>query len=233
MTDSPNVYQRMQTACSIIDGQAWVKDLSNSQYKSIPIDAMRAGVRKACVQAGLVHTGPDDLIIDRERSSDGRTVRFYATCKFHYINADNPTEVIEYESAGEAMDNGDKGTGKAITNLIKNHYKSAFDIGEQEDQSKDDVDSYSNGQYHRKVAEQEIVEKKAAQDKQQKIMLDKMTEWAFGDTMTDACMEIVLRYANENGVMDTWSRETVKACYDECLKAREGTERNPLPKEGA
>ncbi len=217
--DSPNVFQRMQKACSIIDGQAWVKDLSNSQYKSIPIDAMRAGVRKACVQAGLVHTGPDDLEIQRERSSDGRTVRFYATCIFHYYNADNPVEVIAYESAGEAMDNGDKGTGKAITNLIKNHYKSAFDIGEQEDQSREDVDSYSNGQYYRKVAEQQIQEEKSAKDKQQRVMIDKMTEWAFGDSPSDACNEIVIRYATDHGIMDTWTREVVKACYDECLKA--------------
>ena len=223
MADAPNAFQRMQTACSIIDGQKWVKDLSNSQYNSIPIDKMRAGVRKACVQAGLVHTGPDDLVIDRERSNDGRTVRFYATCTFHYYNVDNPSDFISYESAGEAMDNGDKGTGKVVTNLIKNHYKSAFDIGEQDDEpdedEPDDVDAYSNDQYYAKVAKAEAKEKKAAQDKQTKIWTDTLTEWMLSDMMVAG---IVGTYATKHGQMDTWDRDTLKACYDECLKAREG-----------
>ena len=221
MADAPNAFQRMQVACSIIDGQKWVKDLSNAQYKSIPVDAMRAGVRKACVQAGLVHTGPDDLIIDRERSSDGRTVRFYATCTFHYYNVDNPADIISFESAGEAMDNGDKGTGKAITNLIKNHYKAAFDIGEQDENDDEpvDVDTYSNEQYYAKVAEEEAKEKKAAQDKQMKVWTDTLTEWMLSDMMVAG---IVGTYATRHGQMDTWDRDTLKACYDECLKAREG-----------
>ncbi len=223
MADTPNAFQRMQTACSIIDGQKWVKDLSNAQYKSIPVDAMRAGVRKACVQAGLVHTGPDDLNIDRERSSDGRTVRFYATCTFHYYNVDNPSDVISFESAGEAMDNGDKGTGKAITNLIKNHYKAAFDIGEQDDgdSEQDDIDTYSNEQYYAKVAEQEKKEAKAAQDKQMKVWIDTLTEWMLSDMMVAG---IVGNYSTKHGQMDTWDRDTLKACYDECLKAREGSQ---------
>lgn len=223
MSDAPpNAFQRMQTACSIIDGQKWVKDLSNAQYKSIPVDAMRAGVRKACVQAGLVHTGPDDLVIDRERSSDGRTVRFYATCTFHYFNVDNPADVISFESAGEAMDNGDKGTGKVVTNLIKNHYKAAFDIGEQDDgdSEQDDIDTYSNEQYYAKVAEQEKKEAKAAQDKQMKIWIDTLTEWILSDIMVAG---IAGTYSTKHGQMDTWDRDTLKACYDECLKAREGS----------
>lgn len=221
MADAPNAFQRMQVACSIIDGQKWVKDLSNAQYKSIPVDAMRAGVRKACVQAGLVHTGPDDLVIDRERSNDGRTVRFYATCTFHYYNVDNPADIISFESAGEAMDNGDKGTGKAITNLIKNHYKAAFDIGEQDDgdSEQDDIDTYSNEQYYAKVAEEEAKEKKAAQDKQMKVWTDTLTEWMLSDMMVAG---IVGTYATRHGQMDSWDRDTLKACYDECLKAREG-----------
>lgn len=222
MTDAPpNAFQRMQIACSIIDGQKWVKDLSNAQYKSIPVDSMRAGVRKACVQAGLVHTGPDDLVIDRERSSDGRTVRFYATCTFHYYNVDNPADVISFESAGEAMDNGDKGTGKVVTNLIKNHYKSAFDIGEQDENDEpDDIDTYSNEQYYAKVAEQEKKEAKAAQDKQTKVWIDTLTRWMLSSDMMVA--GIVGNYSTKHGQMDSWDHDTLKACYDECLKAREG-----------
>lgn len=144
MTETINVYQRMVKAAEIIGSQQWVKDMENKQFKSIPIDAMRNGVRAACVKVGLVHIGPVDIDYNLSRS-DERTTKIIGTCKFVYINADNPDELIEYESMGEAMDNGDKCTGKFITNLIKNHYKSAFDIGEQ---GKDDIDSYSNEEYY-------------------------------------------------------------------------------------
>ena len=143
MTDG-NVYQRMVKAAEIIGSQQWVKDMANNQFKSIPIDAMRNGVRAACVKVGLVHIGPVDIEYNLSRS-DERTTKIMGTCKFIYVNADNPDESIEYESMGEAMDNGDKCVGKFITNLIKNHYKSAFDIGEQ---GKDDIDSYSNEEYY-------------------------------------------------------------------------------------
>lgn len=141
-----NVYQRMAKACEIISSQPWVKDLENPQYKSVPIDAMRNGVRAACVQAGLVHVGPSE--IDYTANNDGRMTRVMGTCKFYYINTDNPEERIEFESMGEAMDPGDKCVGKFMTNLIKNHYKAAFDIGEH---NEDDVDSYSNEEIEAKV----------------------------------------------------------------------------------
>ena len=144
MTDKLNVYQRMNRIYKIIGSQEWVKSMENNQFKSIPIDAMRKGVREACAEAGLIHVGPKDLEYERI-STDGRTFRYVGTCKFEYINIDNPEERIEFETMGEAMDNGDKCVGKFITNLIKNHYKAAFDIGEQ---GKDDVDSYSNEEYY-------------------------------------------------------------------------------------
>ena len=154
MTDTLNIYQRMSMACKIIGSQTWVKDMESNQYKSIPIDDMRKGVRQACVEAGLIHIGPLD--IDYTSDNDGRIFRYRGSCKFVYINIDNPEERIEYESIGEAMDTGDKGMGKLVTNLIKNHYKAAFDIGEQ---GKDDVDSYSNEEYYETAAR--IKEKQA------------------------------------------------------------------------
>ena len=135
-----NVYQRMIVAQQVIDGMPWVKDMANSQFKSIPIDAMRAGVRKACIKAGLVHVGPLDLHFEVQ-SRDGRIKVYTGTATFRYINADDPSEWIDYPTLGEAMDTGDKGAGKLVSNLIKTHYKTCFDIGEQ---GKDDIDSYAN-----------------------------------------------------------------------------------------
>ena len=135
-----NAYQRMLVAQQVIDSMPWVKDMANSQFRSIPIDAMRAGVRKACIRAGLVHVGPIGLRYEVQ-SRDGRIKVYTGECVFRYVNADDPDDYIEYASLGEAMDTGDKGAGKLVSNLIKTHYKTCFDIGEQ---GRDDIDSYAN-----------------------------------------------------------------------------------------
>lgn len=135
-----NVFQRLVEVCKDIGSQPWYKDQSNSQFKSIPIDKMRGGVREACAKNGIVHVGPLNIAYHREPKGD-KMMLYYGSCVFRYVNADKPDDYVEYESVGEAMDTGDKCMGKLVTNMIKNHYKAAFDIGEQ---GKDDVDSYTN-----------------------------------------------------------------------------------------
>ncbi len=213
MTSNLNVYQRFSLACSVIDGQPWVLDLENKQYKSIPIDSMRAGVRKACVKAGLIHVGPYDIEYEHT-VTDGRTHRYLGTCKFAYINTDNPEERIEFESMGEAMDNGDKGVGKFITNCIKNHYKSVFDIGEQ---NEDDLDSYSNGEFEaetKKLKEQESGFAKAKECRKA------IEAWIDDDPEKNTTHEIIATYAKQYGVLGAWKAGTVIQCYKELRDAK-------------
>ena len=139
-----NAYQRMLVAQQAIDSMPWVKDMANSKFKSISIDAMRAGVRKACIRAGLVHVGPIGLRYEVQ-SRDGRIKVYTGECVFRYVNADDPDDFIEYASLGEAMDTGDKGAGKLVSNLIKTHYKTCFDIGEQGLSLKQEIASDSVG----------------------------------------------------------------------------------------
>lgn len=211
-----NVYQRFSLACRIIDSQEWVKDQSNAQYKSIPIDAMRAGVRKACIKAGLIHLGPVDL--DYSYEKDDRTFRWRGSCHFVYVNADRPDERITFESIGEAMDNGDKGAGKLISNLIKSHYKAAFDIGEQ---GKDDVDSYSNEEVYAE-ADRIAGKAKAAKPRRtaaQNRMLDSLTAW-----MTEPdedVLAVVMPRVNAAGApLDDLPAEDLEAIFRECSKIR-------------
>lgn len=212
VNDPLNVYQKFNLACSIIDGQAWVADLKNSAYKSIPVDRMREGVRKACVKAGLVHVGPYD--IEYEHTVNDRTHRWVGTCKFRYVNIDDPEQIIEFESVGEAMDNGDKGIGKFITNLIKNHYKAAFDIGEQ---NEDDVDSYSNEEYEAKVEKQSQDEKNKARVKACK---DAINSWLDDDPLINASSEIIADYVGRFGKFEEWKGGTIIQCYKELRDAK-------------
>ena len=138
--DKPlNARQRMIVAQKVIDGMPFAKDQSNSQYKSIPIDAMRSAVRRACIEAGLTH----ELVgVEYKREVRGSGTYFYegqATMRF--TSVDDSTDFVDHPTLGSAMDNGDKGIGKLVTNLIKNAYKETFDIGER---GKDDIDSYAN-----------------------------------------------------------------------------------------
>lgn len=207
-----NVYQRIQKAAAAIDRMEWTKDMANSQYKSIPIDQMRRGVRKACIAAGLVHVGPLDIELSREMK-DGRTWHFYAKCIWRYVNADNPAEYVDYPSVGEAMDNGDKGTGKAVTNALKNHYKAMWDIGEQ---GRDDIDSYTNEDI---AAEADrIAKRRAAELPQAKPPEDEAL--APMRRRVAQCMatapETVKTYLDRYGLINGWTEETLAACLKEC-----------------
>lgn len=209
MTDVKNVYQRLSDACRIIGTQKWVADLENKQFKSIPIDAMRKGVRLACIQAGLVHVGPYD--IECEKVKDERTIRYFGSCKFRYVSIDNPDDYVEYESMGEAMDNGDKGVGKFVTNLIKNHYKACFDIGEN---GKDDVDSYSNMEYYVRDAEITHAVKTKNSPKQAENPTAKACKKAINDYIdTDPLNPVIQAYAGQYGVISTWSDDIAIECY--------------------
>lgn len=215
-TQPLNVYQRMILAQQVIDSMPWVKDMANSQFKSIPIDAMRAGVRKACIKAGLVHVGPLDLHYDVQ-SRDGRLKVYTGTATFRYINADDPREYIDFPSLGEAMDTGDKGAGKLVSNLIKTHYKTAFDIGEQ---GRDDIDSYSNEDMiaeadriaERRARRQEAVKDDPFFGKGADPLADLRRQ--IGPLMTDHA-DVVRRYKAENGPVPTWSEDVLRACIAE------------------
>ena len=166
-----NIYQRHLKACAVIDSMPWIKDQSNPQFKSVPIDAMRAGVRRACIVAGMVHHGPFsmDYVREVEVRKDkfgvdvGKTFRYHGEAKFRLINVDDPSDYMEWEVVGESMDTGDKGLGKLESAFIKNFYKAAFDIGEKGD----DNDSYSNEEFDQFIATKRAEAEKVRQEAEQ------------------------------------------------------------------
>ena len=213
--------QRMVVAQRVIDGMPFSKDLSNSQYKSIPIDAMRAAVRKACIEAGLTH---ELTAIEYTREIRGSGTYFYeGRAVMRFVNADDPGDAVEHPTLGSAMDNGDKGIGKLMTNLIKNAYKETFDIGER---GKDDIDAYANEDIE---AEAERIAARRAQNAA-KASQDPF----FGDALAplrrevgrmmadESARPVVERYKAEHGQLPQWTKETLEQCVADCKAAKEG-----------
>lgn len=217
-----SAYRRMLLAQKVIDGMPFAKDLSNSQYKSVPIDTMRAAVRKACLEAGLAHR----LInIEYTREIRGSGTYFYeGRAVMVFENVDDPQDVIEHPTLGSAMDNGDKGVGKFVTNLIKNAYKEVFDIGER---GRDDIDAYANEDIMEeadRIAERRAKSREKAQAdpffsdpraalrKRIGAMLSKD-----GPDYVEGAEEVVSRYKAEHGQLPQWSREVLEQCVAECM----------------
>ena len=170
-TEPLNVHQRMVVAMRVIEETVFQKTQDNGKkplrngqqpddsYNSVPIDAMRAAVRRACIEAGLVHIGFIDLEykLDLRTAKWGGTLYHYeGTATFRYASADDPSDYIDFFAAGESNDSGDKALGKMLTNILKSHYKQAWDIGEH---GRDDVDSYSNEEMEDEAAR--IAERRA------------------------------------------------------------------------
>lgn len=216
-----SAYRRMLLAQKVIDGMPFAKDLSNTQFKSVPIDQMRAAVRKACIEAGLAHR-LINIEYTREIRASG-TYFYEGRAVMVFENVDDPQDVIEHPTLGSAMDNGDKGIGKLVTNLIKNAYKEVFDIGER---GKDDIDAYANEdimeEADRIAANRARVQAKAGKDsffgKPEDPLKDLRRQ--IGPLMVGAS-EVVLRYKAEHGEVPTWDEETLRACIAEARGASE------------
>lgn len=245
-TQTPlNVYQRMVVAQGVIERTVFEKSQENGKkplkngqqpddgYNSVPIDAMRSAVRRACIEAGLVHVGflGLDYKLDLRTAKWGGTLYHYeGTAAFRYYNADRPEEYVEFFAAGEANDSGDKALGKMLTNILKNHYKQCWDIGEH---GKDDVDSYSNEEIEDeadRIAERRAKRAEAvrndpfyskptpAEPSADVIALRKQIGQAF--SRGGEVAGIVDRYKAEHGSFSTWDEDTLRACLDEV--SREG-----------
>jgi hypothetical protein len=213
--------RRMIQAQRVIDGMPFSKDLSNSQYKSIPIDAMRAAVRRACIEAGLTH----ELIgIDYKREVRGSGTYFYeGSAVMRFVNADDPSDYIDHPTLGSAMDNGDKGIGKLVTNLIKNAYKETFDIGER---GKDDIDAYANEDIE---AEADRIAERRAKSRE-KAQADPFfsndlapLRREVGTLMarSPGAEDVVNRYKAEHGPLPQWTKDVLEQCIAEAKGASE------------
>ena len=219
-------HQRMMVAMRVIDSMPFAKNLDNKQYQSVPIDQMRNAVRKACIEAGLVHR-----LIDIQYTSESRgaTTHILGSAILRFESVDDPSDFVDQPTLGQSQDNGDKNLSKFMTNLLKNAYKAMLDIGEQ-----DDIDSYSNLQIEEEAEKIEAIRQrreanrqKASADpffgKAKPVETPEMSALrkAVGDLFTQggATAKVVNRYKAEHGSFTAWDEATLRACIDECAFA--------------
>ena len=132
-----NIYQRINYAGRILRENPWIKDMTNSAYKSVDIDQIRHYVGDAETEAGIVVEYIEEEFGTMEH---GGKVLAKIRAKLIYTNIDEPDDIIVFSKTAVAFDAGDKGWNKAESMLYKNHYKGLYHIGERED----DPDSMSN-----------------------------------------------------------------------------------------
>ena len=135
-----NIYQRINYAGRILRENPWIKDMTNSAYKSVDIDQIRHYVGDAETEAGIVVEYIEEEFGTME--ANGKVLA-KIRAKLVYTNIDDPDDIIVFGRTAVAFDALDKGWNKADSMLFKNHYKALYHIGERED----DPDSMSNEEH--------------------------------------------------------------------------------------
>lgn len=112
ISTGPNIFQRilgvMRELEYIQKGEAKV----NNQYRFVSHDQVSAKVHPLLVKHGIaVIPSVDELKQEGNRTE--------AKVSVHFVNADNPAEVVVTKYYGYGVDPGDKGPGKAISYACK------------------------------------------------------------------------------------------------------------------
>ena len=137
MSDTLNIWQRINAVDRILSEAPWYKDAKNDTYSSVTIDQIREEVSKAESEMGIV-VHYDELDFGHIDHNGKQLCMIKA--RLTYINIDDPRDCAVFDRTGVAQDSGDKGWNKAESILFKNLYKGLYHIGDRED----DPDRTSN-----------------------------------------------------------------------------------------
>lgn len=136
------VLQRINMAAAILQQNPWIKDMTNSQFKSVDIDQIRREVGAAETEAGLVvqYQETDFSVTD----ANGKLCcKISAVLTYYSIDDEEMEHGLEFPRTAVGFDTLDKGWNKAESMLYKNHYKGLYHIGERAD----DPDGMSAEEY--------------------------------------------------------------------------------------
>lgn len=131
----PNIFQRILRVMGELEyiqkGEARV----NNQYRFVSHDQVSAKVHPLLVKYGIaVIPSVDELKQEGNRTE--------AKVSVHFVNVDNPSEVVVTKYYGYGVDSGDKGPGKAISYACKYAMLKTFCL-----ETGDDPDFDANASY--------------------------------------------------------------------------------------
>jgi len=165
MNNEKNIYQRIN---AVMKKVSYIKkDATIQGYKAVTHDNVISQVRSALIENGIIiaPTQIDGKLHDKGMKYDFKLkqevvdpMRMYeAKYDVRFYNIDNPSEFISIAIESQALDNGDKAPGKALSYAVKYAILKLFAIetGENEESRNYDPKSYSDAQ---KLEFDEIIE---------------------------------------------------------------------------
>lgn len=137
-----NIYQRIN---EIRKAVTYVqKDALVTGYKAVTHDQVTAALREMMVQHGVV-TVPTLKTSQFSETGDltakgTKWMLYQATYQIRFVNIDEPSDFVEVEIESQALDNGDKATGKAMSYAVKYAMLKIFSLetGESDEGRQDD-----------------------------------------------------------------------------------------------
>lgn len=127
------------------------KDAKVSTYKAVSHDQVTAVLRAALVDQGIIIT---QSIINSSFEETGSTTGngtkwmiYTARYEITFINSDEPNEKFTINSEAQALDFGDKASGKAMSYSMKYALLKTFNLetGENEEGRQDDLKAAQDG----------------------------------------------------------------------------------------
>lgn len=128
-TQTRNILQRMLEVMKKVDYVQKEKK-AGMQYTIVSHDKVTALIRPHLVEAGIIYYPAHTTL-----HQDGNRTEMLVTMRF--VNADNPADFIETQTAGYGVDSQDKGPGKAMSYAVKYALLKAFGLETGDDPDED------------------------------------------------------------------------------------------------
>lgn len=117
-----NIYQRINAVMKEVEYVK--KDASVQGYKAVSHDQVVSVARGAFVKHGIVVfpkqiSGQLDEPVKDKEGVPAKMRMYHGWYYIHFLNSDNPSDLIKVKIESHALDNGDKAPGKALTYATK------------------------------------------------------------------------------------------------------------------
>lgn len=156
MSEIKNLFQRINEVRKHIDYIQKDKAVSTGggSYKAVTHDQVTAIVRDHMIEHGIVSYPVlvESISMPKEVSADmvtAKQFRYEATYDFHFVNVDDPKDLLTIRIQAHAMDNADKAPGKALSYAKKYAILKLFEIesGDEEESRYQEKETF-NLEFH-------------------------------------------------------------------------------------